>query len=155
MDVVAQKMPKVGLAHKSSVDGMGPVANAGYIDTVSIKRWCDGAKKDASLGAVKRVIQLFRTACHYGDPAKNDDDSSMRIASDSAFQQILVFTLTEADGFFRKLLSLEEDSCAHLPASTFQTAKCVPDIHSLQPFSSLILVLLTIIDTIADCNLCI
>jgi hypothetical protein len=90
-----------------------------------MKRWCAGAKQDASLGAVRRVIQLFRTACHYGDPSQDDDDSSIRIASDSAFQYILAFTLTEADSFFRKLLSLE-GGCAHLPASTFTTAKCVP-----------------------------
>lgn len=100
------------------------VARAGYVDTASMKRWCTGAKKDATLGAVRRVVQLFRTACHYGDPARDDDDSSMRIASDSAFQHILVFTLTEADSFFRKLLSLEP-GCAHLPAATFKSAKCV------------------------------
>jgi hypothetical protein len=96
-----------------------------------MKRWCAGAKKDASLGAVRRVMQLFRTACHHGDPAKDNDDSSMRIASDSAFQHILVFTLTEADSFFRRLLSLE-DGCAHLPAGTFTTAKCVDTTHNLQ-----------------------
>ena len=108
-----------------------PGVLAGYVDTASMKRWCTGAKKDASLGAVRRVIQLFRTACHYGDPAKDDDDSSMRIASDSAFQYILVFTLTEADSFFRKLLGLEA-GCAHLPVATFTTAKYVRASHFLQ-----------------------
>jgi hypothetical protein len=48
----------------------------------------------------------------------------MHIASDAAFQHILVFTLTEADSLFRRVLSLA-DGCAQLPAATFTTTKCV------------------------------
>lgn len=97
---------------------------AGYVDTASVVRWCMGAKKDASLGAVRRVLRVFRAACHYGDPAKMDDDedSSLKIASDSAFQHILVFTLNEADSCFRRLLAVGNTS-GPLPPATFSSSK--------------------------------
>lgn len=85
-----------------------------------------GAKEDASLRAVRNVLSLYRAACHYGDPASSDDEagSRLRIASDAAFQRILVFTLSEADTFFRRLLSLNPGAGTGIPAATFKSAKC-------------------------------
>lgn len=92
-----------------------------------VERLCAGAKEDATLGAVRNVLLLYRAACHFGDPATNDgeDGPRLRIASDAAFQRILVFTLTEADTFFRRLLSLCTSPGAAIPAPALKSPKCV------------------------------
>jgi hypothetical protein len=98
------------------------------VDTSSVKRWCEGAKRYASLAAVRRVLQVFRAACHHGDPANDsDEDSSLRIASDAAFQHILIFTLTEMDSCFRRLLSLKS-APTPVPESTFSSPKCAQQL---------------------------
>lgn len=91
-----------------------------------VERFCAGAKEDASMGAIRNVLSLYRAACHYGDPATHDDEdgSRLRIASDAAFQRILVFTLSEADTFFRRLLSLSTCPGTTIPAAALKSPKC-------------------------------
>lgn len=94
---------------------------AGRLDSALIAKWCAGAAEDASLGAARNVLKAFRAACHYGDPAAGDEDGGLRIMSDAAFQQILLFTLREADGIFRRLLGVAGKS--HLTDADFKTPR--------------------------------
>lgn len=68
-------------------------------------------------------MKAFRAACHYGDPQADHGDGNLRIMSDAAFQKILVFTLNEADTFFRRLLGVAGK--LRLQEADFKTAKCV------------------------------
>eukprot|EP00892_Ulva_mutabilis_P007512 jgi/Ulvmu1/5132/UM021_0149.1 len=110
----------------SNVQGCSPNnVPSGYASTAIVDRACAGAKGDASLGAVRTVLSLYRAACHHGDPATTEveDGAQLRIASDTAFQRILVFTLSEADTFFRRLLSLCTTAQGAVPAATFKSSK--------------------------------
>ena len=102
-----------------------------------------GAKEDASLGAVRSVMSLYRSACHYADPPDNgiEDGARLRIASDAAFQRILIFTLSEADTFFRRLLTIDASPGTPIPAATVKSAKCVLSfsvdaVHPMPLFNS-------------------
>jgi nucleolar complex protein 2 len=93
------------------------------VDTATAQRWC-AAAADGSLGAARRVLQAFRAACHLGDTADDPTaggGSRLRIMSDAAFQRVLVFALTEADGILRRLLGLSKD--ALLTEAIIKTAK--------------------------------
>lgn len=110
------------------------------LDLALAERWCAGAAEHASLGAVRNVLRAFRAACHHGDAptsgnVDHDEDGGgavaskrMRIASDAAFHKILVFTLTEADTFFRRLLGVQGK--ARLADADFTGAKCALDCSS-------------------------
>jgi nucleolar complex protein 2 len=109
-------------------------ATAGRLDSALVARWCAGAAEDASLGAVARVLRAYRAACHAGDPQRDgnnghdDADGGLRVASDAAFQEILVFTLREADRCFRRLLGVA--GRPHLTDADFKAPKCA-STHSL------------------------
>lgn len=107
--------------HRAAADY--PACVPGRLDSAKVEKWCKGAREDASLGAVRNVMRAFRAACHYGDQQAHDDDGNLQIMSDAAFQQVLVFTLTEADTFFRRLLSLPASGA--VPSSTWNTPRCV------------------------------
>lgn len=95
---------------------------AGRLDTALVEKWCRGAKENATLGAVRNVVRAFRAACPSGDPQAQGAASNLRIMSDAAFQRVLIFTLTEADTFFRRLLNAPPSGA--LADSTFTGGRC-------------------------------
>lgn len=84
------------------------------------------------MGSFRNILSLYRSACHYGDPNSDTDEAAMglRIASDGAFQRILVFTLSEADSFFRQLLSVRQLPGFAIPSGIFKSSKCASGLLS-------------------------
>jgi hypothetical protein len=95
--------------------------HAGRLDSTALDKWCEGASVDASFGAVAKVLGVFRTACHHGDPQADSSTKDAKIMSDALFQKVLVFTLREADHFFRRLLKVTGKE--QLAQSDFQTPR--------------------------------
>lgn len=52
---------------------------------------------------------VARVACHYGD-TEQDMSSTLSITSGAVFNKVLLFMLKEADGIFRRMLGLQQDS---------------------------------------------
>lgn len=50
-----------------------------------------------------------RAACHYGD-TEAELSSSLSITSGAVFNRVLLFMLKEADGIFRRMLGLPQDT---------------------------------------------
>lgn len=95
--------------------------HTGRIDSKALDGWCVGAAEDASLGAVRKLLTAFRSACHHGDPEAEIIKHDVKIMSDAAFQKVLVFTLREADLFFRRQLKVADK--ARLTKGDFQSAR--------------------------------
>lgn len=60
--------------------------------------WCEAAKSGTSLAAAARLLRAYRAACHYADSADEganaEDDSGLRIASGTAFNDLLARDLS-------------------------------------------------------------
>ncbi|XP_057830087.2 nucleolar complex-associated protein 2 isoform X1 [Cryptomeria japonica] len=76
------------------------------ITTTIVDGWCKSIVEDQSLGALRSLMQAFRTACHYGDSDTDDSGPNLGVMTSNVFNKIMVFVLTEVDGIFRKLLGI-------------------------------------------------
>ncbi|XP_041999481.1 nucleolar complex protein 2 homolog [Salvia splendens] len=64
-----------------------------------IVTWCQMVKEDNSQSVFVSLLNAYRTACHYGV-----ESVGHRIDSSKTFCNILVYTLSNADGVFRGIL---------------------------------------------------
>lgn len=84
--------------------------------------WCGAALNDASLGAVRMLLKVYRTACHYGDSEESVVEG-MQLASSSVYNRILLFVLKEFDDIFRHMLATNEDKKAIVAADLTRCAR--------------------------------
>jgi nucleolar complex protein 2 len=83
------------------------------LTTKLVTAWCAAAKTGSSFQAVRRLLQAYRAACHFGDPEQTGEDEEsaggrLVIASSGAFNELLLFVLREAMGMFNGLLGVAE-----------------------------------------------
>ncbi|XWS57409.1 hypothetical protein CRYUN_Cryun09bG0171700 [Craigia yunnanensis] len=76
------------------------------LTTAMVDYWCNSIRQDEKLSAVRSLMKAFRTACHYGDDTGEDSSAKFTVMSSSAFNKIMLFTLSEMDRILRKLLNL-------------------------------------------------
>ena len=69
-----------------------------------VKKLCENAKGGKALGAAKHLFTAYRAACHYGDEENENDQTMLKLASSSAFNDLVQFVLAEADDIFRGVL---------------------------------------------------
>ena len=69
-----------------------------------VKKLCKNAEGGKALGAAKHLFTAYRAACHYGDEENENDQTMLKLASSSAFNDLVQFVLAEADDIFRGLL---------------------------------------------------
>jgi len=69
-----------------------------------VKTLCENAKGGKALGAAKHLFTAYRAACHYGDEENENDQTMLKLASSSAFNDLVQFVLAEADDIFRGVL---------------------------------------------------
>ena len=77
------------------------------LTTEIVKKLCENAEGGESLAGAKALFQAYRSACHYGDDENDGDEASVRLASSSAFHELVQYTLTNADVILRGLLGVE------------------------------------------------
>lgn len=77
------------------------VLTAAHVDA-----WCQEIKEGQNIGALRCLLQAYRTACHYGDGGRYDSSSILTIVNSNAFNTIMISVLGEIDAVFRKLLRL-------------------------------------------------
>ncbi|RWR92651.1 nucleolar complex protein 2 [Cinnamomum micranthum f. kanehirae] len=80
--------------------------SAKVITTAMVDSWCNSIHEKVSLGAVRSLLRAYRTACHYGDDGEGEPSEKFRIMSNSVFNKIMLFVLSEMDGILRELLKL-------------------------------------------------
>ncbi|CAL6436802.1 unnamed protein product [Bathycoccus prasinos] len=69
-----------------------------------VKKLCENAKGGKALGAAKHLFTAYRAACHYGDEENENDQTMLKLASSSVFNDLVQFVLAEADDIFRGVL---------------------------------------------------
>ena len=69
-----------------------------------VKKLCENAKGGKALGAAKHLFTAYRAACHYGDEENENDQTMLKLASSSAFNDLVPFVLAEAEDIFRGVL---------------------------------------------------
>lgn len=69
-----------------------------------VKKLCENAEGGKALGAAKHLFTAYRAACHYGDEENENDQTMLKLASSSAFNDLVQFVLAEADDIFRGVL---------------------------------------------------
>ena len=69
-----------------------------------VKKLCENAKGGKALGAANHLFTAYRAACHYGDEENENDQTMLKLASSSAFNDLVQFVLAEADDIFRGVL---------------------------------------------------
>ena len=79
------------------------------LTTEIVKKLCANAEGGKSLAGAKALFQAYRAACHFGDDENDGDESSVRLASSSAFHELVQFTLMNGDGILRALLGVQDD----------------------------------------------
>ena len=96
--------------------------------TEIVKKLCENAEGGESLAGAKALFQAYRSACHYGDDENDGDEASVRLASSSAFHELVQYTLTNADGILRGLLGVEsrDDEDAFKPHANARWKKVQP-----------------------------
>lgn len=96
---------KPGQLEKSDNKSLKPsskkVLTAAHVDA-----WCQEIKERQNIGALRCLLQAFRTACHYGDGGRYDSLSILTIVNSYTFNTIMISVLGEIDGIFRKLLRM-------------------------------------------------
>lgn len=96
---------KPGQLEESDNKSLNPsskkVLTAAHVDI-----WCQEIKERQNIGALRCLLQAFRTACHYGDGGRYDTSSILTIVNSNAFNTIMISVLGEIDGVFRKLLRM-------------------------------------------------
>ena len=75
-----------------------------------VQKLCDNAEGGQSLGGAKALLQAYRAACHYGDDENDGDEASVRLASSSAFHELVQYTLTNGDDILRGLLGVDAET---------------------------------------------
>tara|TARA_Y100001954_G_scaffold227892_1_gene271505 strand:+ start:274 stop:2619 length:2346 start_codon:yes stop_codon:yes gene_type:complete len=98
------------------------------LTTEIVKKLCENAEGGESLAGAKALFQAYRSACHYGDDENDGDEASVRLASSSAFHELVQYTLTNADGILRGLLGVEsrDDDDAFKPHANARWKKVQP-----------------------------
>lgn len=79
------------------------------LTTEIVKKLCGNAEGGQSLGGAKALFQAYRSACHYGDDENDGDEVSVKLASSSAFHELVQYTLLNADTILRGLLGHDVD----------------------------------------------
>ena len=79
------------------------------LTTEVVKKLCVNAEGGTSLAGAKALFQAYRAACHYGDDENDGDESSVRLASSSAFHELVQYTLVNGDGILRGLLGVKSE----------------------------------------------
>mmetsp|Transcript_5441 Transcript_5441/g.18317 ORF Transcript_5441/g.18317 Transcript_5441/m.18317 type:complete len:793 (+) Transcript_5441:122-2500(+) len=75
-----------------------------------VQKLCDNAEGGQSLGGAKALLQAYRAACHYGDDENDGDETSVRLASSSAFHELVQYTLSNGDDILRGLLGVDAET---------------------------------------------
>lgn len=57
-----------------------------------------------------------RVACHYGD-TEQQMSNTLTISSGAVFNKVMLFMLKEADGIFRRMLGLQQDTSSAAAAA--------------------------------------
>ena len=61
------------------------------LTTEIVKKLCENAEGGESLAGAKALFQAYRSACHYGDDENDGDEASVRLASSSAFHELVQY----------------------------------------------------------------
>ena len=100
------------------------------LTTELVQKLCANAESGDSLAGAKSLFQAYRAACHYGDDENDGDEASVRLASSSAFHELVQFTLMNGDGILRSLLGVknadEESSPSFKPHTNSRWKKVQP-----------------------------
>ncbi|KAG9449998.1 hypothetical protein H6P81_009963 [Aristolochia fimbriata] len=78
-------------------------ASTNIVTTAMVDSWCNSIQQTRSVGAVRSLMQAFRTACHYGD---DGEKTKFNVISSGVFNKIMLFVLNEMDGVLRDLLKI-------------------------------------------------
>ncbi|EFN57450.1 hypothetical protein CHLNCDRAFT_142934 [Chlorella variabilis] len=81
----------------------GQQQKLGGVTLAMVEGWCQAARDNASIGAVRNIMKAYRVACHYGD-SEEQVEESMRIASSAVYNKLMLFVLREIDGIFQRVL---------------------------------------------------
>ena len=93
-------------------DGDGEDAEEGkeekklIVTTALMNKWCKVAKKQAPLGTVRNLLKAYRIACNQG--SGEEVATTMKIASASVYNNLMLFVLKEVDSLLRRLLGIEK-----------------------------------------------
>eukprot|EP00249_Psilotum_nudum_P022093 c28368_g1_i1 orf=229-2787(+) len=99
-----------------------------------VDSWCQAIKNKQHMGALRNLLRAFRTACHYGDGQEEEFSSKYIINSSNVFNKIMVFTLGEIDGVFRKFLYvdiIEEKSIKSMTITDLRKQSCWEKVEPL------------------------
>lgn len=69
------------------------------VTTALMNKWCEVAKRQAPLGTVKNLLKAYRIACNQG--SAEEVASTMKIASASVYNNLMLFVLKEVDLLLR------------------------------------------------------
>ncbi|KAF8404083.1 hypothetical protein HHK36_008960 [Tetracentron sinense] len=108
-DMEVQEDAEIGIddtEHLASIAEKAQKPSKRVITTAMVDSWCNSISENAKLGAVRSLMRVFRTACHYGDDGEDESSSKFSIMSSSVFNKIMLFVLSKMDGILRGLLKL-------------------------------------------------
>lgn len=77
-----------------------------FLTVTHVDAWFQEINEGQNIGALRCLLQAYRTACHYGDGGRYDSSSILTIVNSNAFNTIMISVLGEIDGVFRKLLRM-------------------------------------------------
>ncbi len=83
--------------------GLGNEEAGRVVGASDLEKWRDAAAR-GGLGALKRLLAAYRAACHLGDEGQQ---GSFALEGPGAYNDAMLFTLTDADRGFRAALSLD------------------------------------------------
>jgi len=83
--------------------GLGDGEAGRVVGAGDLEKWRDAAAR-GGLGALKRLLAAYRAACHLGDEGQQ---GSFALEGPGAYNDAMLFTLTDADRGFRAALSLD------------------------------------------------
>ncbi|CAK9166685.1 unnamed protein product [Ilex paraguariensis] len=92
--------------HIGSVAEKQEKSSRRVITSAMIDSWCNSIQENGRVGAVRSLMNAFRTACHYGDDSGDESLTKLSIMSSSVFNKIMLFVLNEMDGILRGLVKL-------------------------------------------------
>ena len=83
-----------------------------FLTSSDVDSWCQLVTEQQNLSALTSVLNGYRTVCHYRAQSSGviNADSHHRFQSSETFCKILIFTLSDADNIFRKLLGLSNSN---------------------------------------------
>lgn len=79
--------------------------------------WCSSAQVSASPGALRRLLQAYRAACHYGD-TEDSVYEGLQLGSSAVYSRLMSFVLRECDSLFRRALDVSFDKIEEISSLT-------------------------------------